>query len=123
MDATSIILPPGTPFVLDLDRAAEMLCVSKSTVQKLVREGDFPKPRLLSANRVGYLSVEVAAWALKVHCRIGSSENECRSCPQTHPQGRAVASYPPHLDMETRMPNNNSPFQNRQPRSCRDLPF
>ena len=65
MDTTSIILPPGTPFVLDLDRAAEMLCVSKSTVQKLVREGDFPKPRLLSANRVGYLSVEVAAWALK----------------------------------------------------------
>ena len=64
MDATNII-PPGTPFVLPLERAAEMVSLSISTVQKLVREGDFPKPRLLSANRVGYLSVEVAAWALK----------------------------------------------------------
>jgi prophage regulatory protein len=65
MDATSIILPPGTPFVLPLERAAEMVSLSISTVQKLVRQGDFPKPRLLSDNRVGYLAIEVAAWALQ----------------------------------------------------------
>jgi len=64
MDATSII-PPGTPFVLPLERAAEMVSLSISTVQKLVRQGDFPKPRLLSDNRVGYLAIEVAAWALQ----------------------------------------------------------
>jgi len=50
---------------LPLERAAEMVSLSISTVQKLVRQGDFPKPRLLSDNRVGYLAIEVASWALQ----------------------------------------------------------
>lgn len=32
-------------------------------MQKLVRETDFPKPRKISSNRVGWLVREVTEWA------------------------------------------------------------
>ncbi|MBD9395181.1 AlpA family phage regulatory protein [Acidovorax sp. ACV01] len=57
------MLSPGTPMVLDLPGVAETLCVSPSTVQLMVRQGEFPEPRQLSGRRVGWLSIEVAAWA------------------------------------------------------------
>jgi prophage regulatory protein len=51
-----------TPIVLDLPGVASMTSLSVSTVEKLVREGHFPKPRLLSGRRVGYLVKEVEDW-------------------------------------------------------------
>lgn len=51
------------PIVLDLPRVAAAISVSKSTVQRLVREGKFPKPREISGRRVGWLTQEVEAWA------------------------------------------------------------
>lgn len=49
---------------LDLATVAETLSVSISTIQKLTREcPDFPKPRQLSARRVGWLAKELVAWA------------------------------------------------------------
>ena len=56
------LIPPGTPMVLDLPAVARALCLSKSTVQLLVREKDFPPSRKLSAHRVGWVTAEVAAW-------------------------------------------------------------
>lgn len=56
------LIPPGTPMVLDLPGVAQTLCLSKSTVQNLVREKDFPPSRKLSAHRVGWVTAEVAAW-------------------------------------------------------------
>lgn len=48
---------------LDLPGVADVLSVSESTVQKLVREGDFPRSRQISGRRVGWLMREVVAWA------------------------------------------------------------
>lgn len=47
----------------DLKTTAEMVALSESTVQQLVRDKSFPKPRLLSKNRVGYLVREINEWA------------------------------------------------------------
>lgn len=57
------MLSPGTPMVLDLPGVADTLCVSVSTVQLMVRQGEFPEPRQLSGRRVGWLAIEVATWA------------------------------------------------------------
>lgn len=50
------------PGALDLEAAAQFVALSPANVQKLVREGSFPKPRQLSARRVGYLVSELEAW-------------------------------------------------------------
>lgn len=60
-----IQLPPGSPMVMDLDRVADTLSISVTTVQKLVREGAFPKPRVLSDRRVGWITSEVAEWVVQ----------------------------------------------------------
>ncbi|WP_244254228.1 helix-turn-helix transcriptional regulator [Burkholderia vietnamiensis] len=51
------------PLYLDLPAVAVALSLSEATVQKLVRERKFPKPRLLSDRRVAWLTREVEAWA------------------------------------------------------------
>ncbi|WP_174912165.1 helix-turn-helix transcriptional regulator [Burkholderia lata] len=51
------------PLYLDLPAVATALSLSEATVQKLVRESKFPKPRLLSDRRVAWLTCEVEAWA------------------------------------------------------------
>ncbi len=54
----------STAIYLDRSDAAKALALSESTLEKLVREDDsFPKPRRLSANRVGWLRRELDAWA------------------------------------------------------------
>ena len=50
------------PAILDLHGVCGYICLSESTVQKLVREAEFPKPRLLSGRRVGWLTREVDEW-------------------------------------------------------------
>jgi prophage regulatory protein len=51
------------PIYLDMADVAEYVSLSDASVQKLVREGRFPKPRLLSSKRVGWLLREVDEWA------------------------------------------------------------
>ncbi|WP_431226806.1 helix-turn-helix transcriptional regulator [Burkholderia contaminans] len=51
------------PIFLSLSDTATLLSLSEATVQQLVREGNFPKPRLLSARRVAWLVREVEEWA------------------------------------------------------------
>lgn len=51
------------PIYLDLPRVAELVSLSEASVQKLVRESRFPKPRLLSDKRVAWLTREVEEWA------------------------------------------------------------
>lgn len=51
------------PIFLDLPTVAVVLSLSESTVQGLVRHGDFPAPRKMSDRRVGWLMREVEAWA------------------------------------------------------------
>ena len=50
------------PAALEKESAAQFLAISVSTLEQLVREGDFPKPRKLSGRRVGYLVRELEEW-------------------------------------------------------------
>lgn len=51
------------PAYLELESVAAFVALSETTVQRLVREEAFPKPRLLSGRRVAWLVREVEAWA------------------------------------------------------------
>lgn len=46
-----------------VEDVAKVVCLSRSGVQELVRKGEFPKPRLLSNRRVGWLVREIDEWA------------------------------------------------------------
>lgn len=48
---------------VDLPEVASLVTLATATIQRLVRENGFPRPRQLSANRVGWLLREVEAWA------------------------------------------------------------
>lgn len=48
---------------VDLPEVADLLTLATATIQKLVREDAFPKPRQLSGRRVGWLLREVEEWA------------------------------------------------------------
>jgi prophage regulatory protein len=41
----------------------EATTLSESTIQELIRTGDFPQARKLSGRRVGWLVSEIFAWA------------------------------------------------------------
>lgn len=54
---------PIKPIYLDLERTCSFVSLGESTVQELVREDKFPKPRKLSGRRVGWLVRELEEWA------------------------------------------------------------
>lgn len=51
------------PIYMDLATISAYVSLSEASVQKLVRESRFPKPRLLSDKRVAWLTREVEEWA------------------------------------------------------------
>lgn len=51
------------PAYLDLAAVTNYTALSESSVQKLIRENSFPKPRLLSGRRVAWLVRELESWA------------------------------------------------------------
>jgi prophage regulatory protein len=51
------------PIFLDLAGTAEAVSLSTGNIRKLVRLGEFPKPRELSARRVGWLVREIEEWS------------------------------------------------------------
>lgn len=60
MTTPKISLPP---IFLDLPTVATTVALSTAAIERLEREGDFPKRRLLSGRRVGWLLREVQEWA------------------------------------------------------------
>ncbi len=50
------------PAALDLEQAAQFVALSPTTIERLVRENNFPKPRQLSGRRVAYLVRELEEW-------------------------------------------------------------
>ncbi|MDP4075222.1 AlpA family transcriptional regulator [Acidovorax sp. A1169] len=50
------------PAALDATGAAAFVALSVPTMQRLVRQGQFPMPRQLSARRVVFLVRELEAW-------------------------------------------------------------
>ena len=53
---------PITPVFLDLPTVAQVVALSAATIERLEREGQFPKRRQLSGQRVGWLVREVQQW-------------------------------------------------------------
>jgi len=51
------------PLYLDKQAVCEFVALSEATVENLVRLDKFPKPRLLSGRRVGWLVRELVDWA------------------------------------------------------------
>ncbi len=51
------------PLYLDKPAVAECVALSVATIERLVRENEFPKPRVLSGRRVAWLLREVEEWA------------------------------------------------------------
>lgn len=50
------------PLLLDLEDVAATVALSTRGVQRLVQEGNFPKPRAVSARRVAWRVSDVEAW-------------------------------------------------------------
>jgi prophage regulatory protein len=62
--APAVALPAGAPVARYL-RAPEVcsrVALSRTTIWRLVRGGQFPAPRQLSPNAIGWLASEVDAW-------------------------------------------------------------
>lgn len=53
------------PLYLDLRTVAATVSLSETSIQKLVRENQFPKPRMLSGRHVAWLTREIEKWAEK----------------------------------------------------------
>lgn len=51
------------PIYLDKRTVAEVLSLSEWTIEEMVRQNAFPKPRVLSSKRVGWLLREIEEWA------------------------------------------------------------
>lgn len=51
------------PLYVDLPSVANLVALATATIQKMVREDQFPAPRQLSGRRVGWLVREVEEWA------------------------------------------------------------
>jgi prophage regulatory protein len=50
-------------FFLDLDATATAVALAPATVERMVRDGSFPRPRQLSPRRVGWSVQELAQWS------------------------------------------------------------
>lgn len=48
--------------ILRITEVCEMTSLGKSLIWEMVRDGDFPAPRQLSARRKGWLESEVVEW-------------------------------------------------------------
>lgn len=88
------------PLYVDLPTVAALVSLSEASIQNLVREDAFPKSRLLSGRRVGWLLREVNEWAeARPHSSLppppntGAKKGQ-RSISGEPPasQGRSIAS-------------------------------
>jgi len=61
--ARTVTIIQTPPLLVARDDAAAALGISKGTVEALVRNGDLPPPRKISAGRTGWLWRELVAWA------------------------------------------------------------
>ena len=50
------------PLVVGFAEVCNALGLSRSTIERRIRDGSFPKPALLSKNRVGWLAATIKEW-------------------------------------------------------------
>jgi prophage regulatory protein len=51
------------PIYIDLPDLASVVALGETTIQRMIREGQFPAPRKLSGRRVAWLVREIEEWA------------------------------------------------------------
>ena len=51
------------PVFLSKEEAAEFVCLSVGTLERMVQSGEFPASRQISTKRVGWLTRELEEWA------------------------------------------------------------
>lgn len=74
-----------TPRIVAKEIAAQVLSLSVKTFERLVQQGDIPKPRQISAGRVGWLVSELDEWAIKRPLsQLLPPENTGAKKPRTH---------------------------------------
>ena len=56
-------MPPVKTLYYDLAELPMVIKLAKSTIQRLVRENKFPRPRELSGRRVGWYVKDIETWA------------------------------------------------------------
>lgn len=62
---------PDTDTLLTIEEVAVRTRLSKPTIYKLIRQGDFPRQLRLCANKVAWLEREVSDWvAARADARI-----------------------------------------------------
>ena len=52
----------ATIVYISIKEVVRMTSLSRSTIYRLIKKGDFPKPRQLSSGRVGFILQEVIQW-------------------------------------------------------------
>lgn len=86
------------PLYLDKPAVAQFVALSESTIEKLVRENEFPKPRLVSGKRVAWLVRELEEWAeARPVSELPPPKNTGKKKPRPHavsPAPGAPASHP-----------------------------
>lgn len=50
--------------ILDVKKVSYLTTLSPTTIQRMVKKGDFPRPLQISPNRIAWSSVEVEEWIL-----------------------------------------------------------
>lgn len=64
--------------LIKLNQVMEKTTLSKSTIYRLIKTADFPKPKKLSLRAVAWLESEINEW-------IESRNSSCHQCkPSTH---------------------------------------
>jgi predicted DNA-binding transcriptional regulator AlpA len=57
------VAPPSDPLqLIDQPRLLERLCVSRTTVWRMIREHGFPRPIHLAGRRVAWRRIDVEKW-------------------------------------------------------------
>jgi prophage regulatory protein len=83
------------PIYIDLPDLPSIVTLGETTIQKMVREGTFPKPRQLSGRRVAWLLREVEEWAEnRPISELPPPPNTGRRRPSTEKQPTLPASDP-----------------------------
>lgn len=62
MTASATHAAPAPSRLLSLNDVVELTTLSRWTIRRRVREGDFPKPIQISKNRTAWVSADVADW-------------------------------------------------------------
>lgn len=79
---------PVTPIFLDLPTVSEVIAMSTAAIERLERDGNFPKRRQLSGRRVGWLMREVQEWAeSRPVSQLPPPPNTCAPKPRTTQAG------------------------------------